>query len=110
MFYNLVFGHKGGMQPTIESLMAFRSFVPQDAKWGVTHFGRDNWTFLAAAVAAGASLVRIGFEDSRYLQDGTEAKYNYEEVKYLAELIRKMGLEPATPEETRSIMGILPRS
>ena len=110
VFYNLVFGHKGGMQPTIESLMAFRSFVPQDAKWGVTHFGRDNWTFLAAAVAAGASLVRIGFEDSRYLQDGTEAKYNYEEVKYLAELIRKMGLEPATPEETRSIMGILPRS
>ena len=55
MLFNLVFGHKGGMQPTPEMLAAFRSFVPSDALWGVTHFGRDNWTFLAAAIAMGAT-------------------------------------------------------
>ena len=53
IIFNLVFGHKGGMQPTIESLAAFRSFVPAGTKWGVTHFGRDNWNFLAAAIAMG---------------------------------------------------------
>ena len=36
MLFNLVFGHKGGMQPTPEMLAAFRSFVPSDALWGVT--------------------------------------------------------------------------
>ena len=61
---------------------------------------------LAAAVAAGATLVRIGFEDSRYMGEGGIAAYNYQEVQYLTELIRKMELEPATPEEAREIMGI----
>lgn len=109
VFYNLVFGHKGGMQPDITCLQAFRSAVPADAKWGVTHYGRDNWEFLAAAIAMGASVVRIGFEDSPYLAPGKDAEWNYEVVERLVLLIRAMGLEPATPAETRKIMGTLPR-
>ncbi|MDO4305329.1 MAG: 3-keto-5-aminohexanoate cleavage protein [Eubacteriales bacterium] len=102
--FNLVFGHKGGMQPTPEMLSAFRSFVPSDALWGVTHFGRDNWTFLAMAIAMGATVVRVGFEDSAYLSDGVNAEYNYQVVEKLAVLIRAMGLEPATPDEAREIL------
>lgn len=109
VLYNLVFGHKGGMQPNIECLTAFRAAVPSDAKWGVTHYGRDNWHFLAAAIAMGASVVRIGFEDSHFLAEGRPAVYNYEEVEKLAALIRAMDLEVATPEEARAIMHILPR-
>lgn len=109
IFYNLVFGHKGGMQPTIDSLIAFRSMVPQNACWGVTHYGRDNWDFLAAAIAMGAKTVRIGFEDSNYLDEGQYAQYNFELVRRLADLVRAMGMEPATPKETRQIMGILPK-
>ena len=90
--FNLVFGHKGGMQATPEMLSAFRSFVPQDALWGVTHFGRDNWTFLAAAIAMGATVVRIGFEDSAYLEEGKSAEYNYQLVEKIVALIRAMGL------------------
>ncbi len=107
--FNLVFGHKGGMQPTPEMLAAFRSFVPQDALWGVTHFGRDNWTFLAAAIAMGATVVRIGFEDSAYLDEGCTAEYNYQVVEKLAALIRAMGLEPATPDEAREILHLKKR-
>lgn len=104
VLFNLVFGHQGGMQPTIEALSAFRSFVPIGCLWGVTHFGRDNWTFLAAAIAMGAAVVRIGFEDSRYLEEGTMACYNYEEVERLAALIRSMGLSPASADEARIIL------
>lgn len=104
VLFNLVFGHKGGMQPTIQALSAFASFVPQGCLWGVTHFGRDNWTFLAAAIAMGAAVVRIGFEDSRYLGEGKMAQYNYEEVEYLANLIRVMGLEPASLDEARELL------
>lgn len=109
VLFNLVFGHKGGMQPAIEALTAFRSFVPKDALWGVTHFGRDNWTFLAAAIAMGACIVRIGFEDSSYLKEGVSARYNYEVVEKLVQLIHAMGLEPASVEEARKILNISAR-
>lgn len=110
LLFNLVFGHKGGMQPTIESLVAFTSFVPKDALWGVTHFGRDNWTFLAAAIAMGASVVRVGFEDSNYLSDDTSAIHNYQIVEKLVNLLHAMDLEPATPIEARKMLSIFPKS
>lgn len=106
ILYNLVFGHKGGMQATPEALTAFRSFVPKTALWGVTHFGRDNWTFLAAAIGMGASVVRVGFEDSDYLSETERARYNYEIVEKTVALIRAMGLEPATPDEARAILNL----
>lgn len=109
ILYNLVFGHKGGMQPTMEALSAFRSFVPENALWGVTHFGRDNWIFLAAAIAMGAVIVRVGFEDSDYLDENTRARYNYQIVEKTAELIRAMGLKPATPREAREILKLKKR-
>ena len=70
----------------------------------MTHFGRDNWTFLAMAVAMGASVVRVGFEDSAYLAEGEAAEYNYQIVEKTAALIRAMGLETASPEEAREIL------
>ena len=109
MLYNLVFGHKGGMQPTPEMFTAFRSFVPAETMWGVTHFGRENWTFLAMAIAMGASVVRVGFEDSPYLSECETAEYNYQIVEKTAALIRAMGLEPATPEEAREILNLKKR-
>jgi 3-keto-5-aminohexanoate cleavage enzyme len=109
VLFNLVFGHKGGMQPTVEALSAFRSFVPNDCLWGVTHFARDNWTFLAAAIAMGATVVRIGFEDSRYIDEHTNAEKNYEVVEKLTHLIRAMGLEPATPQEARELLKLIPK-
>lgn len=109
ILYNLVFGHKGGMQADIICLKAFTSAVPADAMWGVTHYGRDNWEFLAAAIAMGASVVRIGFEDSRHLSQGVVAKYNYQVVEKLAALISAMDLEIATPDEARQIIGCLPK-
>lgn len=104
LLFNLVFGHRGGMQPTIESLIAMRQFVPSNALWGVTHYGRDNWHFLAAAIAMGASLVRIGFEDSDYIYEHTNATTNAQVVKRLVELIRSIGFEPSTYKETREIL------
>jgi len=104
VFFNLVFGHRGGMQPTVEALYAFKSFVPKDCLWGVTHYGRDNWTFLAAAIAIGAAEVRIGFEDSDYLAPGKSAVKNYELIERLAGLVQAMGLKVATVAEAREIL------
>lgn len=105
-FYNLVFGHKGGMQPTMKNLVAFSSFVPAGSPWGVTHFGRAGWDFLAGAIALGATEVRIGFEDSRDLGNGESATENWQLVKRLRELVEAIGYEVAGPHEAREILGI----
>lgn len=105
LLFNLVFGHKGGMQATIDSLIAFRSMVPKDAIWGVTHYGRDNWWFLSAAIAMGASLVRIGFEDSKFINKEVSAVHNYELVARLRQLIEAMGLEVASVADARVLLG-----
>ena len=107
VYYNLVFGHLGGMQAQPEDLTAFRSLIPENARWGVTHYGRDNWTFLAMAIAMGASTVRIGFEDSAWISETKEANYNYQLMERLSSIIRAMGREMATPQEARRMMGVL---
>lgn len=104
LLFNLVFGHMGGLQAGVKELAAFQSFVPEDALWGVTHFGRMDWKFLVAAISMGAKIVRIGFEDSRYLSEDRAAAYNYQLVERLVKIIRNMELEPATPEEAREIL------
>ena len=75
----------------------------------MTHFGRDNWTFLAAAIAMGATVVRIGFEDSAYLEEGKSAEYNYQLVEKIVALIRAMGLDAATLQEAREILHLKKR-
>lgn len=52
----------------------------------------------------GASVVRVGFEDSAYLCDQENAAYNYQIVEKTAALVRAMGLETASPQETREIL------
>ncbi|MBP1040286.1 3-keto-5-aminohexanoate cleavage protein [Vagococcus sp. BWB3-3] len=102
--YNLVFGHPGGMQATIENLIAFRSFVPKDSLWGVTHYGRTNWDFLTAAIILGATDVRIGFEDSDYLNENMVATKNAELVKKLSDIIFSIGYTVATVTEARQLL------
>lgn len=104
--YNLVFGHPGGMQATVENLIAFRSFVPSDCLWGVTHFGRLQWDFLASAIAMGATDVRIGFEDSQALSDTQQAEHNYQLVERLRQLIEAIGYSVATVEEAKAILNV----
>lgn len=106
LLFNIVLGQKGGMQATIEALTCFRQFIPKDAMWGITHYGRKDFTLLTAAIAMGASLVRIGFEDSAYLDNENTAESNVELVKKMADIIQSMGLKVATAEEARKIFNI----
>ena len=57
----------------------------------------------------GAKTVRIGFEDSNYMDENQYADHNYQLVERLVTLVKAMGLSPATPDETRKIMGTLPK-
>lgn len=108
LLFDIVLGHPGGAPATIDALTAMRSCLPKDALWGTTHAYRQGYDILAAAIAMGASLVRIGFEDSDWLSAERKAADNVELVEKLVTIIRAMELEPATPEEARRILNVRP--
>ncbi len=106
MLYNIVLGHRGSTPATIDALIAMRQFLPRDALWGITHFGRRDFGLIAAAVGMGASEVRIGFEDSRYIDGTRTVGSNAPLVKKLADIITGMDKKVATPAEARRMLNI----
>jgi uncharacterized protein (DUF849 family) len=50
--------------------------------------------------------VRVGLEDSLFIQPGKLAVSNAEQVAKAVRIIAEMGLEPATPAEARSMLGL----
>jgi 3-keto-5-aminohexanoate cleavage enzyme len=88
------------------SLFFMTSLLTEVVPWGIVHDGMRDLSLLATAIGLGASLVRVGFEDSTFWAPGRPVKRNAELVKKLADLVRLLGHEVATPSEARKILGI----
>ncbi len=106
LLFSIVLGHPGIAPATIKALTAMRSFIPDDALWGITHAYRRDYDIFTAALGMGASTVRVGFEDSKFLDNGTEAATNLPIVEKVAALIKATGNSPATPSEARQMLGL----
>jgi uncharacterized protein (DUF849 family) len=48
----------------------------------------------------------VGLEDNLYLDKGQMAKSNGEQVAKMVRIARELGIEPATPDEARNILGL----
>lgn len=108
MSYNFCLG-KGtasNLSDTPRNLQYMVSLMEQDSHWGLNNDSMKDLHFLGLAIAMGASVVRVGFEDSFYYEEGKTAPTNAFLVQKLVELVRALGCEPATPEEAREILGI----
>jgi 3-keto-5-aminohexanoate cleavage enzyme len=106
--YSICFclGFHWTLAPDPKSLFFMTSMMKETVPWGVIHDGMTDFTLLATAISLGASLVRVGFEDSIFWAPGKALKRNVELVQKLAELVRLLGHEVATPVEARKILGI----
>jgi len=51
-------------------------------------------------------FARVGFEDNIYYRKGELAKSNAQLVERLVRYINDLGMEVATPEEARDILGL----
>jgi len=49
---------------------------------------------------------RVGLEDNLYLEKGRMAKSNAEQVAKIIRIARELGIEPATPNGARDILGL----
>jgi 3-keto-5-aminohexanoate cleavage enzyme len=104
--FNFVLGFEGPLPADPRNLFFLRAMLPKDAHWGVVHDGMTDFSLLAVAIGLGASIVRVGFEDSVYVAPGEVARTNAELVTKVVELVRCLGCDVTTPNEAREIFTI----
>jgi 3-keto-5-aminohexanoate cleavage enzyme len=81
---------------------------PRHHHWGVIGIGRDQWMLVAAALTLGGSI-RVGLEDNFYLPTGEMARSNGDLVAKARQLCEDCGRRPATIDEARALLGLVPR-
>jgi 3-keto-5-aminohexanoate cleavage enzyme len=106
--YSICFclGFHWTLAPDPKSLFFMTAMMNETVPWGVIHDGMTDFTLLATAIGLGASLVRVGFEDSIFWAPDQAVRHNVELVQRLAQLVRLLGHTVATPAEARAILGI----
>ena len=109
-FIQSVFGILGGIGPHPEDVMhmrrtADRLFGRATYHWSVLGAGRNQMPIAAMAAAMGGN-VRVGLEDSLWIGPGRLAESNAAEVRQARHIIEGLGLEIATPDEARTILGL----
>lgn len=106
VLFSVVLGHPGEAPATPKALSAMVDFIPEGAVWGITHAHRQDFGIIAQALGMGAKTVRVGFEDSNYLDPDTQVETNAPIVERVTNLIRSMDKEVMTPAEARAFLHI----
>jgi uncharacterized protein (DUF849 family) len=106
---SFVMGVESGMPARADLLPILKDELPENAHWQViaTGPGREKiWELHRACVELDGN-VRTGLEDTFYLPNGDQATDNGQLIEALVGIARQVGKEPATPSETRAMLGIL---
>ena len=109
-FVQMIFGILGGIGPELDNLMfmkqtADRLFGKDHFQWSVLAAGRHQMPFLTQAALMGGH-VRVGLEDSLFIEPRKLALSNAEQVAKAVRILREMGHQPATPAEAREMLGL----
>jgi uncharacterized protein (DUF849 family) len=108
VYLQFVMGILGGIPATMENLMFLYKTAQHTIEnfvWSVCAAGRHQMRMCTTALLMGGN-VRVGLEDSVYMEKGRLAKSNAEQVEKIARIAREFGIEPATPDEARQILGL----
>jgi len=108
VYIQFVMGVLGGITPSPENLMFLVDYTKRligDFEISVCVAGRAQFPTCTQSLLLGGH-VRVGLEDNLYLEKGRMAKSNAEQVAKIIRIARELGLEPATPDEGREILGL----
>jgi uncharacterized protein (DUF849 family) len=109
LFVQTVFGILGGIGPHPEDVMHMKRTADRlfgdKYQWSVLGAGRNQMPIIAQALAMGGN-VRVGLEDSLWGGPGRLAQSNAEQVTTARKMIEGLGMEVATPDEAREILGL----
>jgi uncharacterized protein (DUF849 family) len=84
---------------------ADRLFGPGSFQWSVLAAGRHQMPFVTQAALLGGN-VRVGLEDSLFIERGVMAVSNAQQVEKIKRILAELGHEPATPAEARRMLGL----
>lgn len=109
-FVQMIFGILGGIGAELDNLMfmkqtADRLFGRDSYQWSVLAAGRHQMPFVTQAALLGGH-VRVGLEDSIFIERGVLATSNAQQVAKIVRILAELGIEPATPAEAREILGL----
>ncbi|MDE3116273.1 MAG: 3-keto-5-aminohexanoate cleavage protein [Pseudomonadota bacterium] len=109
-FVQMIFGILGGIGPDLDNLTfmkqtADRLFGAGTYQWSVLAAGKHQLRFVSQAALMGGH-VRVGLEDSLFLERGRMAASNAEQVTKIKRILAEFSLEPATPAEARVMLGL----
>ena len=101
----LVLGVRFGAAANPETLFYLRSQLPENCIWAAFGLGRAAFPILAQAWLLGGH-VRIGLEDTVYIERGVLARDNAALVDKAGSLVANLGGALATSSEARAILGL----
>ena len=108
-FIQSVFGILGGIGAEPDNVVFMRRTADRlfgkDYVWSVLAAGRHQIPLVTQAAMLGGN-VRVGLEDSLFIGRGRLAASNAEQVKKIVRILDELGLERASPEETRAILSL----
>lgn len=108
VYMQFVLGILGGMPATPENLVYLVDTARRqigDFVFSVCAAGNKQFPLCTQSLIMGGN-VRVGLEDNLYIEKGVLAKSNAEQVAKIGRIARELGIEPATPNEARQILGL----
>jgi uncharacterized protein (DUF849 family) len=108
LYLQFVLGILGGIPATIENLIFLTNTaqkVLKDFELSVCAAGRHQFTMGVVNMLQGGHM-RVGLEDNLYLNKGQLAKSSAEQVEKAIRIAQELGLEIASPDDARKILGL----
>ena len=108
VYIQFVMGVLGGITPSSENLLFLVDYAKKligDFEFSVCVAGKAQFPICTQSLLIGGN-VRVGLEDNLYLEKGQMAKGSGEQVAKIIRIARELGIEPATPDEARKILGL----
>lgn len=106
MYIQFVMGILGGIPATVDHLVYMvRTAKEQlgDFTWSCAAAGRSQFPLVTAALTMGGHA-RVGLEDNLNISPGVFAKSSAEQVTKMREIMDRLSIELATPDEAREIL------
>jgi uncharacterized protein (DUF849 family) len=109
LFVQTIFGILGGIGYETEDLLHMRRTADRlfgdDYQWSILGAGRHQTNLVTMGAIMGGN-VRVGLEDSIYLEKGKLAESNGDQVAKIARILKELSLEVATPDEARGLLAL----
>ena len=106
-YINFVLGmaYQGAVEGTADNLLTLRMLLPADSLYNVTAVGAAQLPMTTLSMLLGG-MARVGLEDNLYFARGVPAKGNEQLVARTVRLAGELGLEIASPDEAREMLGL----